>query len=607
MTAGNDQIHSCCVSSRDVRFGKTARVRNKCRDESAEKPHGIRLLLFAGRLYQPRALAASLGCPDTNDQDLLIRAYRKWGMKFPAHILGEYAFALWDQYAGRVVLGRDPGGHYPLYYLHCGDNLYFADRIKAILDQSGLDARIDERHLAHWIALYPVPTQQTFFEGIHSIRPGTILVYEDGRVALHDLWRPEDSPVLRLRDSREYADGLIDVLERVIGDRLAGQAGTIASQLSGGLDSSTVTSIAAGLLARQGRGLHAFTAIPSHAVDIQNRFTDEGSHAAAVAAMFPNIEHHTVQHGRYLYFSLIDLYGSAQEEPVFNPMNHDWLHGIHVRAAKLGADCVLDGCSGNFTFSYAGNRVLYTLARKRRFLSLARMACAMHRNKSRRWISMAHELLRPLIPMRIRLWLDHSRGVFSGTLDYSYICSEFNNRFGLGGMALEESHLHLDDRALRVLFLRRPDVGAFVRAFREVTAVGFSDPAGDPRVVEYCLSIPEEFYCEQGVPRSLIRNAMKGRLPEVVRTERSKGLQAADLGIHFRKEWPEALMELARMKRCDLANRALDLRRMEEEMQWSDGRIQEYGYIAYWVKLMRAFSVGRFLRRFEDGTLFTPT
>lgn len=594
------------MSSTDVRFGKTGRVRNKCSDESAEEPHGIRLLLFAGRLYQARTVAVSMERPYTNDQDLLIRAYRKWGMTFPTHIQGEYAFALWDHYAGRVVLGRDPGGHYPLYYLHRGDNLYFADRIKAILDRSGLDARINEQRLAHWIALHPAFTDQTFFENIHSIRPGTILVYEDGRVALHDLWRPEDSPVLRLRDSREYADGLIDILERVVNERLTGQEGIAASQLSGGLDSSTITSIAAGLLARQGRTLHAFTAIPSHSVDIQNRFTDEGSHAAAVAAMIPNIEHHTVQHGQYLYFSLIDLYGSAQEEPLFNPMNYDWAHGIHVRAAKIGAGCVLDGNSGNFTFSYAGNRVLYTLARKRRFLSLARMACAMHRNESRRWISMAHELVRPLLPMQIRLRLDHRRGVFSETLDYSYICREFCKRFELSGMTNEAYHVRLNDRDLRVLFLRRPDIGAGARAFREVTGVGFSDPAGDPRVVEYCLSIPEEFYCEQGVPRSLIRNAMKGRLPEVVRTERRKGLQAADLGIHFRKEWPEALMELARMKRCDLAGRALDLRRMEEEMQWSDGRIQESGYIAYWTKLMRAFSVGRFLRRFEDGTLFTP-
>lgn len=528
-------------------------------------------------------------------------------MKFPMHIQGEYAFALWDQYAGRVLLGRDPGGHYPLYYLQRGDNLYFADRIKAILDQSGLDARINEQRLARWIVLHPAVTDQTFFENIHSIRPGTMLLYEDGRVTLQDFWQPEMSRRLRLRDSREYADGLMEVLERVVSDRLIGQTGAVASQLSGGLDSSTVTLIAAGLLARQGSSLHAFTAIPSHAVDIQDRFTDEGSHAAAVAAMLPNIEHHTVQHGQYLYFSLIDLYGSAQEEPIFNPMNYDWAHGIHVQAAKIGAGCVLDGNSGNFTFSYAGNRVLYTLARQRRFLTLARLASAMHRCESRRWVGMAHELVRPLLPVLIRLWLDRWRGVRSGTFDYSYVCSEFCNRFELGSMTLEANHIHLNDRGLRVLYLRRPDVGAGARAFREITGVGFSDPAGDPRVVEYCLSVPEEFYCEQGVPRSLIRNAMKGRLPEVVRTERRKGLQAADLGIHFRKEWPEALMELARMKRCDLANRALDLRRMEEEMQWSDARIQEYGYIAYWTKLMRAFSVGRFLRRFEEGTLFTPT
>ncbi|MBI5593082.1 MAG: hypothetical protein HY881_21660 [Deltaproteobacteria bacterium] len=92
----------------------------------------------------------------------------------------------------------------------------------------------------------------------------------------------------------------------------------------------------------------------------------------------------------------------------------------------------------------------------------------------------------------------------------------------------------------------------------------------------------EEFYCERGVSRSLIRNAMKGRLPEIVRVERRRGLQAADMGIHFRKEWPEALVELARMKQSDLVQRALDLRRMEEEMQLKKGFEAHYMHAASW-------------------------
>jgi hypothetical protein len=98
---------------------------------------------------------------------------------------------------------------------------------------------------------------------------------------------------------------------------------------------------------------------------------------------------------------------------------------------------------------------------------------------------------------------------------------------------------------------------------------------------------------------------MVGRLPEQVRNERRDAVQAADFGEHFQAERQEALDELARMKKVDLAVRALDLPQMERMMQWSDAQIAAYGEPGYWAKLMRAFSLGRFLRRMEDGTLFS--
>lgn len=132
-----------------------------------------------------------------------------------------------------------------------------------------------------------------------------------------------------------------------------------------------------------------------------------------------------------------------------------------------------------------------------------------------------------------------------------------------------------------------------------------TDPTMDRRVMEYCLSVPLEHFCEKGVPRSLIRNAMAGLLPEQVRTERRRGLQAADFAVHFRAERQEALDELVRMRRVDMAARALDLPAIEDMMHWSESRIAEYSSPIYWAKLLRALSLGRFLRRMEDGTLFS--
>jgi len=186
------------------------------------------------------------------------------------------------------------------------------------------------------------------------------------------------------------------------------------------------------------------------------------------------------------------------------------------------------------------------------------------------------------------------------------IRQEFARKHDLGPMTMEQALAKLDSRALRLLSLRRSDLGPSASAFRQLTGVGMSDPTGDRRVMEYCLSIPVEYYCDKGVSRSLIRNAMIGRLPEQVRTERRKGLQTADFSAHFEADRAEALAELERMKQVDLIAHALDLPAMETMLQLSPSQADAHGgMLGHWPKLVRALSLGRFLRRLDDGTLFS--
>lgn len=535
----------------------------------------------------------------------LLRAYRKWGTEFPNHVYGDYAFVLWDAHTHRLLLGRDPLGSWPLYYTQRGDDLIFADEICHLLRWPGVVTRPNERRIARWLALFPEPASETFFDGISRLPPGNTLSIEDGRISVQPFWHPEETPLLRLRDSREYAEGLVDMLESAVRDRILGTY-AVGSQLSGGLDSSSVTVTAARLLSRQDRRLTAFTAVPQHAVEIPGRLTDEGPHAAAVAAMYPNIDHVLVRHGAHSSFFLIDLFNSVQEEPIFNPWNYDWIYEICLRAQQRGIETLLIGQLGNLSISYGADRVLQSLLWQGRLAVFARLARDLHREGPQRWRSLVYELLHPWMPVGARYAIDRLRGPFAATHEYSMIRREFARKHDLGPYAVEHNLAKLNSRAWRLSGLLRLDFGSSASAFRRVTGVNMSDPTGDRRVTEYCLSIPVEYYCEKGVPRSLIRNAMIGRLPEQVRTERRKGLQAADFSTHFEAERAEALAELKRMRQMDLIARALDLPAMESLLQLSPSQADAHaGMLGHWPKLLRALSLGRFLRRLEDGTLFS--
>jgi len=559
-------------------------------------------VLLDGRIFNASALAATLGIERGDERGLLLDAYGKWGVEFPKYLEGEFAFALWDSRARRLLLGRDVSGYRPLFYTLRGGTIRFASDVRSLLELPGARIAPNEAHIAHWLEVIPAAANSTFFEDILRLPPGHTLLFERGRAVLNAFCQQENLPLLHLRDSREYADGLREVLKQSVADRLR-QPGAAGSQLSGGLDSSSVTALAAGLLQTEGRKLFAFTAVPEFAVNVPGRFTDEGPNAAAVAALYPNVDHIRVRHGSHSVFSMIDRFSSAQQEPIFNPSNYNWVYEICRQAGQRGVETLQTGAFGNMTISYDGALALPDLARQGRLWEVARLAWDLHRQGTRRWRGVANVLLRPLLPRWARRAADYVRDGCSRPTAHSLIRREFAESHGLHALAVDP-FAHGDSRSVRLLFLRRADPGPSVDAFWQLTGVSMTDATADKRVMEYCLSVPVEYYCEKGMPRSLIRNAMAGVLPEQVRTERRKGVQAADFGEHFRAERQEALDELARLRTVDLAVRALDLPEMERMLHLPESRVRELSLRAfYWPKLLRGLSLGRFLRRMEEGTL----
>jgi len=578
-------------------------LRGRCVDACTD---GLGILLD-GRIFNRAELADRLATEPLDGPELLLLAYRKWGAAFPQYLEGEFAFVLWDRTAARFLLGCGPEGNFPLFYSQRGSDFFFARNIRHLLAGMGITPRVNENYIARWLALAYIGSDNTFFENVFRMMPGSVLIFEQGRMTRDTYWRPETTPLLRLRDSREYAVGLREVLTQAIRDRLSGRSDA-GSLLSGGLDSSTVTSLAAETLQGEDRRLYAFTAVPEHPEDdVAGRFGDEGPAAASVAAMWPNVDHVLVRHGHHSVFSLMDLLGSEQLEPIFNPANYDWLWEISLQARQRQLDALLVGDSGNFTISYDGRLALRSLASEGRWIAMVGLALEMRRTSGRSWLGIANEAFGSWIPMNIRCFLaDCVHGKSNGLFEYSMIRREYARRQGLEPRALKWNFERYDNRSLRIRFLRRPEVGANIDVFRRLSGISLLNPTADRRVVEFCLSVPVEYFCEKGVPRSLVRNAMAGRLPEQVRTERRRGLQAADFGIHFEREREEALDEFTRMKKVDLARRALDLEKLEQMMRWSSAQIAAHGGMAgFWPRLLRAFSLGRFLRRYEDGTLFS--
>jgi asparagine synthase (glutamine-hydrolysing) len=129
--------------------------------------------------------------------------------------------------------------------------------------------------------------------------------------------------------------------------------------------------------------------------------------------------------------------------------------------------------------------------------------------------------------------------------------------------------------------------------------VDVRDPTLDRRLVEFCLSIPLEEYLRGGVPRSLIRRAMFGRLPTAILQERRKGYQAADWHIGMTAGRETLAGEIERLAKLDVACKTLDIARMQRLVrEWPAGSWSSNAVTAeYRLALLRGTSAGHFLRK----------
>jgi asparagine synthase (glutamine-hydrolysing) len=165
---------------------------------------------------------------------------------------GMFAFAVWDKTRQRLVLGRDRLGKKPLYYWQDGAHLVFASEIKALLAHPLVPRTMDRQALPAYLTFGYVPTPRTFFEGIMSVPPGHVLTFTAGAAPhLERYWEPRvpvPGSVAPARMSFDAAAGsvrshLSDAVER----RLVADV-PLGAFLSGGVDSSSVVALMAGLM-----------------------------------------------------------------------------------------------------------------------------------------------------------------------------------------------------------------------------------------------------------------------------------------------------------------------------------------------------------------------
>jgi asparagine synthase (glutamine-hydrolysing) len=469
------------------------------------------------------------------DTEILLAAYERWGEECVERLLGDFAFVIWDGRRRRLFGARDHFGVKPFYYYFREGRFCFASEIKGLLCLPDLSPRLNTQRVIDYLVVITCDVTETFYEGIYRLPPGQCIVVEPKALRRRTYWQLDPTREIRLGSDREYAEAFRSLFEEAVRCRLRSATG-IGAELSGGLDSSSVTCVARSLLSLEMLPLPTFSATyESLSVCDERRYIDT---VLARGGYEPH----------FLRGDVLDLFGTLEE--VFQYQDEAFVApGLFVTweicrlAAAQGTRVLLSGHDGDGTV-YHGEVYLKELAKAGRWWAVARevkgparlrgdsparwlwplwlahgpygrlqktnlgrAARRIFRAARRRCTSMGGTAPRPPLPALCNAYLR------PGLLADPVLRERYERwRSVQPGAArtAHEAHYRVLMQPLQPLALEILD--------RTAAAFGleYRYPFWDRRLVEFCLAIPAAQKLHGGWTRWVLRQAMSGTLPDAI-------------------------------------------------------------------------------------------
>lgn len=204
-------------------------------------------IVYNGEIYNAVELRTELVRLGINlkthcDTEIVLYSYIVWGMDCSEHLNGIYAFAVYDSANRKVYVSRDRMGVKPLFYTVINDTLIFASEVKAILKHPQIQAEIDSQGIWQLLYLSPMrPSNNGIFKNIYEVSPGYHGIFDRDGLKLSSYWE------LQAYDLEDSEKTIVETTNYLLTDAIQRQLVSdvpLCTFLSGGLDSSVVTSVA---------------------------------------------------------------------------------------------------------------------------------------------------------------------------------------------------------------------------------------------------------------------------------------------------------------------------------------------------------------------------
>lgn len=470
------------------------------------------------------ALLATSGespSPDAGDDELILRLYMAKGWQGFDQLLGDYSFAIFDGRNRELVLARDAFGIRPMFWLDRDGHLVFSSEPRGILSHPAADPAIDQSFVLHLLAGLPPDPKATFHQHIRIVPPGYILRANSFSVSLHRYVEPRIPDRMQRISPGDAQAGFRELLTEAVRCRIEG-APLVATELSGGLDSSAITCMAARLLSDQ-QQLHVFSNVlplgHDAVLEDESRYIDAVIGHAGIRHV-----HKVSESGRKDFREALDL--DLDVNGGVEYMTSMWLEPFRHSMESEGINIVLSGFMGDHVATHSGRNYWADLADEGAYLRFM-ASCLKHGRPD----LLFNRMLRRILPDAL---IETITRICSTSPD---MVSYLRQGISIPGMPASRPlagrfpyKRHLLWTATKPMAARRLQNEALYGIRHRINP---AYPMADMRLIEWILSLPVSVIGHPDISRFLFRKSMEGVLPTSVCTRKDKDIPA---GIYFIEE-----------------------------------------------------------------------
>lgn len=511
---------------------------------------------------------------DIPDSQLILGLYKKLGTRCLEHLIGDFSFAIWDGNQQQLFCARDHLGVKPFFYYQDAIRFIFASELNGILCNDQIDASVDMDFIYRQMLFQPFHyPDATMYKKAKRLPPAHYLLLNAGMGAatIQRYWEPDVHTELRLQDPRAYQEGIRTLFEEAVQCRLR-TAYPVGAELSGGIDSSAIVGMANKLLKGRNQLTTFSHVLPENVTSLELRKIEEREYIEAVLR-FNNITQaeYITSTGFNSYTDEIDF--SLQLNGGLDAKLLTGLSALKEVAREKGIRTVLSGFAGDEVVTFRGKKFPLHYLDKGQYLRFLTEHTGIGR-------SAKLELLTPHKVAYLMQQIKNRLGYYDRDLSYATAVFNIPSTFRpklydpfwkdpfIRQRYKSYRHFHVSGLMSSHVSFRMESETRAGMYFRNEPRY----PMADIRLIQFCISMPNELKYGGPVKRYTFINSVRDLLPDTVIKRNSKAGNVSPFRkLRATENFLEAIETYKRIGNHPFINQKLKLQALDKQKALKPG------------------------------------